>query len=90
MKDLWLIKIEKNDVKDNCFLKAFMYFVNIFSESKGNDHILNISTCLDTLAVYFEKTLIFKKSKNLLHTFKLFLVYSEISYKSKQKLNFHD
>ena len=36
------------DIKDNCFLKISMYRFDVFKESKGNDDITTILTCLDT------------------------------------------
>ena len=74
----WNIKGFKN----NCFLKISMYLLNIFNESKDNNNITTILTCLDTNPG-FSKKLIFKNSKNLLHTFNLSFISSKISYKSK-------
>ena len=74
----WNIKGFKN----NCFLKISMYLLNIFNESKDNNNITTILTCLDTNPG-FSKKLIFKNSKNLLHTLNLSFISSKISYKSK-------
>ena len=66
------------------------YLFNISSEPEENDHSITILACLDTNSRFFLKILIFEINKNLLHTLKLSLIYSEVSDKSKSKLHFHD
>ena len=61
---------------------------NISNESKNNNSFVTTTlTCLKQTPIFFYKTLIFKSSKNVLHTLKLSLMSSEISYKTKQKLH---
>ena len=45
-----------------------MYLFNVYNESKDNYHITNILLYLDTNIHFFSKKMIFKNSKNLLHT----------------------
>ena len=59
-----------------------MYLFNIFNESEGNDHIINISTCFQANP-HFCKNFDFKNSKNLLLFLKLSHISLEISHKSK-------
>ena len=45
-----------------------MYLFNVYNKSKDNYHITNILLYLDTNIHFFSKKMIFKNSKNLLHT----------------------
>ena len=59
------------------------YLFQIFGKSRGNENLTTILTCLDINPRFFSKILMFKSSKNLLNTLKLFLTSSDMSYKSK-------
>ena len=59
-----------------------MYLFNIFKESKVNDHIITLLKCSDTNLRFLLK-MIFKNSKSLLNTIKLFFLSLRTFYKSK-------
>ena len=46
---------KSKDIKDNCFLKISMYLFNVFNESRDNDNITTIMTCLDTNPFFSKK-----------------------------------
>ena len=62
------------------FKMSFLLF-NIFIDSNDNDHVTTILTCLDANPRFFLE-LIFKNSKNVLQTLKLYLVFLVIFMKS--------
>ena len=41
-------------MNDKCFLKISMYLFNVVNESKNNDHIAAILTCLDANPRFFK------------------------------------
>ena len=63
-----------NDISDNCFLKTFMYLLNVFNESYY--HYTNRFKYKALL--FSEKRWFFKNIENLLHTLKFSLKSLEI------------